>query len=326
MPIRPTVSQSPTGRPAPALRRWSDALAAAGLFGHALHVLPDVPADLFRRAELALLSGDHATAIRLLKELDSEREADRPAEPAVALMLAVARTLAGEPEGWAEVRIAATGVPGSAWASWLVALAGAAVADLPAAGEAAAEAIRGGSRDPRLASIAAAASVLAEDELSWAVAHAAALTLEPARKAALTGEDPLGATLDLLVRAGRPDRAAALTLQAAEDRELSPVAREAWRRAGTPFGVRSRRRFRRDPAKVERRARRQDPRLLTCRCWGSAGWIGAERDDYVHHHLETVDTEPVAGLPARLLTCRLTRLRFLDFPAEGITLPVDAAG
>src|SRR5689334_9684653 len=58
------------------LRQWSDALAAAGLYAEALVAHPAVEReDLVRRAELAVLVGDHLAALSLLAEL---REAGTP--------------------------------------------------------------------------------------------------------------------------------------------------------------------------------------------------------------------------------------------------------
>jgi hypothetical protein len=70
--------------------------------------------------------------------------------------------------------------------------------------------------------------------------------------------------------------------------------------------------------------RRQQASLadLTCRCYGSTGWIGESRMFYVSRHLNEVLPAPVAGLPARLIRCRATKLTFLDFPERQLTLPV----
>jgi hypothetical protein len=43
---------------------------------------------------------------------------------------------------------------------------------------------------------------------------------------------------------------------------------------------------------------------------------------YVSQHLMEVLPAPVAGLPARLICCRATKLTFLDFPERQLTLPV----
>jgi hypothetical protein len=316
------------GYPASVTRRWSDALAGAGLFGPALIVYPQEEADLFRRAELAVLAQDPGSALQLLKEYDDTRDEGQPAEPAVVLLLAVARTQAGEATGWQEVTAAAQTQPGLLWTSWMVALAGLIGPQLPTAGPAAERALRGGCRDPRLPVIAAAAQIVDGDELTWQQCAEAVRLLEEARAVQLPGEDVVASTLDLLSRAGSDDRAANLAAYAVADEKVPREAQEAWREAakqraivvprGRWLGLLPDR-----AAREQRQLMRELRRDLTCRCHGSTGWAGPERLNYVGKHLHEVDAQPVPGLAARLLSCRATGVRFLDLTQEQLTLPVD---
>lgn len=80
--------------------------------------------------------------------------------------------------------------------------------------------------------------------------------------------------------------------------------------------------------KLERRARETESIAgydLTCRCYGSGGWIGPSRRFYLEHHLHELLPAPVAGLDARLMICRATSLTFLDLVAREITLPVPSS-
>jgi len=345
--------------PPAVLRRWSDALAAAGLFGVALHVLPDEhvpvarhangaqgaeraglirldPDLLFRHAELAVLATDHASALRALKELDTIQPRPggpvSPPHPAVRMLTAVAQAQAGDAGGWDEVERAAAAMPRSPWSAWMVALGGVTVPHLTvphldAAGPAARFALEGGCRDPRLPLIAAAGLVADGDELTWEQCAEAVRLLERSRRVALPGEDAIGGALDLLRRAGLAERGRGLAAFAVSDSQIPREAHDAWRAAAKLQHLPVPRRLRIESLRPHRRLHSPiSDSPMTCRCAGSTGWIGPERLTYVEHHLSLVDAAPVSGLSARLLRCRLTALRFLDLPSQELTLPVDRAG
>ncbi len=73
--LPPRFDPAVDGRiPDQVLRQWSDALAAAGMFPEALQSYPARQrADLVRRAELAVLAGEHLTALSVLAELKEAR-------------------------------------------------------------------------------------------------------------------------------------------------------------------------------------------------------------------------------------------------------------
>ncbi len=322
--------------PADVVRRWSDALAGAGLFALALEIHPDDDDDVLRRAELAVLAADHATALRLLKHRQPARknsktaeERSQPSHPAVAMLLAVAQAQAGQDSGWPDVQAAATDLGDSPWTSWMLALGGITPAQLtPAhlavAGPAARRAFTGGCRDPRLPVIAAAGVVSDDEELSWEHCAEAIGLLEQSRRVQLPGEDAIGGLLDLLRRAGLGERARSLAAFAVTDRQVSAQARDAWRAAAQRQQIPLPQRRRRAMPRFARLPHRAAPhRDLICRCAGSTGWIGPDRLDYVEEHLKLVDDAPIPGFPGRLLQCQLTGLRFLDLAAAQLTLPVD---
>jgi hypothetical protein len=336
--------------PQPVLRQWSDALAAAGLFSEALRIHPAAErADVVRKAELAVLAGDHALALHLLAELKAARtartarsrpaglpagataEADRaarhPASPWLDLLTCCAQLLAGQPDRLPAVLKAATKVQPSAGVAWVVALAAAAAGDL---GQAAinAEAARvGGCRDLRMLAIGAADRAAAGDD------QVALELVGNALRIALPDEEPAVFVVDLLDRSGFREAAQRLAATGAADDSQPREVRAAWRVAARHVGAGSKQALRRSLTAAggiaerarhrhERRLHDQTLRSLTCRCYGSAGWIGESRMYYVSRHLVEILPAPVAGLDARLLRCLATKLTFLDFALRQLTLPV----
>jgi hypothetical protein len=307
--------------PPAVLRQWSDALAAAGLFAEAFTVHPAAErADLVRRAELAVLRGDHDTALWMLGDLTAT-----PARPWLELLTHAAAVQAGDGAQLPAV-LAATVQP-SAGVSWVTALAAAAAGDLPAAAPAATAARAGGCRDLRMLVILAADRAADGDD--WTALDLA----DQAQRTALPDETPARQVVELLVRSGRQDDAARLAVLGAGERSRPGRLRSEWLGAARLVGVGHRRALRRSLTAVaaaaagtrerqERRRRQELLRDLTCRCYGSAGWIGPERLHYVDHHLVGVLPAPVAGLPARLLRCPATRLTLLDLVERQLTLPV----
>lgn len=312
------------------LRRWSDAFAGAGLFALALRVDPDDDEHLFRRAELAVLAGDHATALRLFKEHDSTRDHAQPMEPAVVMLIAVAQAQAGEPAGWQHVQDAAQALPGSAWTSWMLALGGITVPHLTVphldvAGPAARRALDGGCRDPRLPVIAAAGVMADGDELTWEQCADAVTLLESSRRIQLPGEDAIGSALDLLRRAGLVGRAQSLAAFAAADAHVARDVQDAWRMTAHAqhIHVPRRRLSLSGQPHLPHHHRAAKHHDLICLCAGSRGWIGPDRLSYVESHLSMADAAPLPDLVARLLRCPFTGVRFLDLPDLKLTLPVD---
>jgi hypothetical protein len=334
----------------PVLRQWSDAVAAAGLFTEALRIHPAVRrADLVRRAELAVLAGDHKLALHLLAELERGTSARssksnpawqsdggarrkggksaRLANPWLVLLTRSAQLLAGQPDRLGAVLTAAKRVQPSAGVSWVVALAGASAGNLEAAGPAADDARAGGCRDLRMLSISAAARAADGDD-------SAALDLVGrALRIALPAEDPAGFTIELLDRAGSRAAAQRLSALGAGSSGQSAAARAAWRASARLVGAGHKGALRRSLTaagslderlrdRLGRRWQAESLRDLTCRCYGSAGWVGQQRLYYVTHHLNEVLPEPVPGLSVRLLRCRATNLSFLDFGERQLTLPV----
>jgi hypothetical protein len=166
-------------------------------------------------------------------------------------------------------------------------------------------------------------------ELTWEACAEAVRLIEAARPLELPGEDVAGATLDLLSRAGLDDRAASLAAYAATDEQVTRAGQDAWREAARQRGIGVPRRVRLSMRgalqdREERRLMRELTRDLTCRCAGSSGWSGPDRQHYVSKHLTEQDPRPVPGLAARLLCCRATGVRFLDLIDQQLTLPVDA--
>ncbi len=324
-------TEEPPRYSAAVLRQWSDAFAGAGLFALALRMAPGDPEDLFRRIELAVLAADHATALRLLKEHDAERDHAEPLTPAVQMLVAVARAQAGDPTAWQHVQDAATALPASPWSSWMLALGGItmphlAVPHLDLAGPAARVAFEAGCRDPRLPVIAAAGVVADGDELTWDQCAEAVDLLEHSRRVQLPGEDSIGGLLDLMRRAGLDDRARSLAAFAATDRQVPRDVQNAWRTAAHDQHMHVPRRrlsLWNRPMHLPRRSPRH--RDLICRCAGSTGWIGPDRLYYAAHHLKVVDAAPVPDLAAQLLRCPFTGVRFLDLNELELTLPVDHA-
>jgi hypothetical protein len=329
--------------PVPVLRQWSDALAAAGMFSEALQAHPALErADVVRRAELAVLAGDHRVALSLLAELHDARTARtvqlnpgglarrverESGNPWLELLTGCARVQAGEPGLLPEVVATARRVQTSAAVAWVVALAAVAAGDLDQASPAAVAARAGGCRDLRILAVSAADRAADGDD--WAAIE----LIRGAQKVALPDEDPAGLAVDLLDRAGRREAAQRLSARAATDVSLPPAARAAWRDAASRVGAGHKQLWRRSMTAAgsivtRRREQAEERRLeasladLTCRCYGSTGWIGEGRQFYVSRHLEEVLPAPVAGLAARLVRCRATRQTFLDFAERQLTLPV----
>ncbi|MFI7587837.1 hypothetical protein ACIB24_12255 [Spongisporangium articulatum] len=333
------MSQSPDDIPSDLRRHWSRALAGAGLFDESLQVHPaQTPADTLRRGELAVLALDHATALRELKELDGDRDPGLAPDPWLELLLRAAKVMSGEPDGMLALRTARTEMPAEATVHWVVALAAQSVGALAEAGEAAAAARAGGSRDPRLLAIEAAAVVGVSPEGAEGpgpddVRRALEL-VGKAQHVALADEDPAAFAADLLVKAGRPDAAGRLAMAGAGERSLPPEGRQKWHAVARGLGASGRRLtptgginvVRALTGRREAARRREVERSLVCRCYGSTGWLGPARQHYVDNHLTVVVPEPVAGLSARLLRCPATAILFLDFPARQITLPVSIGG
>jgi hypothetical protein len=340
----PSAGDAVDGRiPDLVLRQWSDALAAAGLYTEALVAHPAVErVDLVRRAELAVLAGDHLAALSLLAELKDAstprsakanlpgpaRQAEEEAgSPWLGLLTSCARVLAGEPGLLPDVLAAARQMQTSAGVAWVVALAAVAAGDLDQAAPAATAARAGGCRDLRIVVISAADRAADGDD--WAAIE----LIRGAQGVALPDEDPAGMVVDLLESAGLTDAAQRLSARAATDVSLSPPARAAWQAAARRVGAGRKQLWRRSMTSAgsmltrrreQTEQRRQEASLadLTCRCYGSTGWIGESRMFYVSRHLNEVLPAPVAGLPARLIRCRATKLTFLDFAERQLTLPV----
>lgn len=336
---RPAASHGDV--PLPVLRQWSDALAAAGLFAEALLVHPAVErADLVRRSELAILVGDHQLAEELLAELAAGRTARsvRPKVPGLRqnsgqvspwlkLLTRSAQVLAEGPERLAGFVAVSQRVPSSAGVCWVIALTAAAAGDLTLAASAAEQARAGGCRDLRILAVLAADRAAQGDDVAALDLAAGAL------RTALPGEDPTDFVVDLLERAGFKDTARRVAALGAADPNLPAGFRAAWRasarRVGAGHKLALRRSLTAAGSLAEKRRNRVSRRLhddtlhdLTCRCYGSAGWIGDSREYYVQHHLSEVLAMPVAGLAARLLRCRATNLTFLDLAERRLTLPV----
>jgi len=329
--------------PVAVLRQWSDSLAAAGMFTEALQAHPAMErADVVRRAELAVLAEDHRTALSLLVELRDARTARTvqvdpdghgglaEAESGTAwldLLTYCARVLAGEPGLLPDVLAAARRIQTSAAVAWVVALAALAAGDLNQAGAAAVTARAGGCRDLRILAISAADRAADGDD--WAAIE----LIRGGQRIALPDEDPAGLVVDLLERAGLRDVAQQLSARAATDASLPAAARAAWQAASRRVGAGRKQIWRRSMSaagslstrrREQAEQRRQEESLanLTCRCYGSTGWIGDSRMVYVSRHLHQVLPVPVAGLSARLVRCRATKLTFLDFPERRLTVPV----
>ncbi|GAB6897593.1 hypothetical protein [Kineosporia succinea] len=347
MPVRP--GQIPPsvlradGPPPEVLRQWSDALSAAGLYTEALDVHPaQERVDVVRQAELAVLAGLHARSQELLDELvegTSERTRRNvtvisksrlaPASPWLDLLGRVSELLAGTGDLTA-VQEAASKVQPSAGLDWIVALAAVSVGDLVTAAPLARSARAGGCRDLRMLTIAAADLARQED-----YGQALGLTGQ-AQRIALPDEDPAALTVHVLQRCGFGGPAKALAAEGMGDASLPPSFRADWKAAATGVGVggldmfrqRVRVHTRRSLRRQERRAREAEAIAaydLTCRCYGSGGWIGPARQFYLQHHLHELLPAPVAGLDARLMICRITSLTFLDLVAREITLPVPSS-
>jgi hypothetical protein len=305
--------------PVPVLRRWSDALAAAGLYREALQVHPAVErSDRVRRAELAVLAEDPHVALELLAEM-----ADRPW---LDLLTAVARVLAGS-GGLADVLECSGRVRPSAAVAWMVALAAISAGDLEEAARAAGQARAGGCRDLRIVAVAAADRAVRGEE--WPAIE----LVRGAQRVALPDEDPAELVVEILDRTGHRAPAQRLAARAASDTSLPAPARAAWKAAARSVGAGRKQLLRRSMAaagsfgtrhreSADRRAMEQSLAGLVCRCYGSTGWIGPERLPYVSRHLDLVLPAPVAGLDARLLRCRATNLTFLDLGERQLTLPV----
>ncbi|MBT0769721.1 hypothetical protein KIH74_12355 [Kineosporia sp. J2-2] len=332
------------GPPPEVLRQWSDALAAAGLYTEALEVHPAIErVDVVRQAELAVLAGIHTTALDLLGELAAaktertrrtvavlKKDQDRAPAPSpwLELLARVAELLAGTGD-LDTVRTAAQRVQPSAGLDWIVALAAVSVGDLEAAAPRARAARDGGCRDLRMLTVAAA-------DLARVGDYAQALRLTgQAQRIALPDEDPAALTVHVLQRCGFPQQARALAVAGVGDATLAPSFRTDWKAAASGAGASSlgvlgqrvKVHGRRAQRRVERRTREADAIAgydLTCRCYGSGGWIGSSRLFYLEHHLHELLPAPVAGLDARLMICRATNLVFLDLVAREITLPVPA--
>lgn len=329
--------------PASVLRQWSDALAAAGMFPEALQAHPALErADVVRRAEIAVLAGDHVVALSLLAELrdaqtprtaqlnpdgQARRSEAESGSPWLALLTYCARVLAGEPGLLPDVLAAARRMQTSAGVAWVVALAAVRAGDLEQAAPAAITARAGGCRDLRIVAISAADRASTGDD--WAAIE----LIRGAQRVALPDEDPAGLVVDLLDKAGLKDVAQRLAARAASDVSLPPPARAAWRAAARQIGAGHKQLWRRSMTaagslvtrhreQTEQRRYQASLSDLTCRCYGSTGWIGEDRMFYVSRHLTEVLPAPVAGLPARLIRCRATKLTFLDFGERQLTLPV----
>ena len=199
--------------------------------------------------------------------------------------------------------------------------------DLHQASIAAEGARAGGCRDLRMLAIQAAARASSGDDPT------ALLLVARALQSALPDEDPTGYVVELLVQAGFRDDAQRLAAAGAADGSQSAGARAAWKASARQVGASRKVALRRSltsPGIVtgglrerqRRRHRDQAMRDLTCRCYGSTGWIGESRMYYVSRHLSEVLPAPVAGLNARLLRCRAVNLTFLDFTERQLTLPV----
>lgn len=331
------------GPPAQMLRQWSDALAAAGLYAEALDAHPALERmDVVRRTELAVLAGHHELALDLLGELaeaasERTRRTVAPLKPELAvrvspwlvLLTRVAELLAGTGD-LATVLDAAQRVLPSAGLDWIVALAAISMADLEVAAPLACSARDGGCRDLRMLTIAAA-----EHARRGEYGQALELTGQ-AQRIALPDENPAALTVQLLQRCGLGETARSLGLAGTADPALAPQFRADWRAAALSAGAarpvvlarRVRVHTRRGLRRAERLAREAELIAqydLTCRCYGSGGWIGPVRSFYLEHHLHELLPAPVAGLDARLMICRATNLTFLDLTARQITLPVPAA-
>jgi hypothetical protein len=338
------VSKPPTskdGPPDPVLRQWSDALAAAGLFAEALTVHPAAErVDVVRQAELAVLAGDHQGALALLTELAEATTArtkpsnpppaktKRPASPWLLLLTGVATLLAGDGD-LAAVLAASKRVQPSAGSAWIVALAAAAVGDLKEAADQARAARAGGCRDLRMLVFLAARKASEADDRDALDLVAAA------QRIALPDEDPAALTVELMGRSGFDDDARRLATAGAGDASLPATARADWRSSAQRLGSGRLRSIGRSLAvarKVSNRRRQRSERIaqeealsdLTCRCYGSGGWIGPGRMYYISKHLDELLPAPIAGLQARLLLCRATNLTFLDLVDRQVTVPVAA--
>ncbi len=345
MPLRPGVIPPSVlranGPPPEVLRQWSDALAAAGLYSEALEVHPALErVDIVRQAELAVLAGIHTTALELLHELaagKSERTRrtvaplakERPVSPWLNLLSRVAELLAGTGD-LAAVQAVAEGMPSSAGQDWIVALAAVSVGDLVAAAPLARSAREGGCRDLRMLTIAAA------DHARLGEYQQALDLTGQAQRIALPDEDPAALTVHVLQRCGFGDAARALAMAGVGDGTLSPAFRTDWKAAATAIGAgglamlgqRVRAHAKRADRRIERKVREAEAIAdydLTCRCYGSGGWIGPGRQFYLQNHLHELLPAPVAGLGARLMICRLTSLTFLDLMSREITLPVPSS-
>jgi len=330
------------GPPPDMLRQWSDALAAAGLYPEALDVHPALErVDVVRQVELALLAGIHSTALDLLAELaqattERTRRTVEPLRPGVPLppspwldlLGRVAELFAGSGDP-AAVRAAQEKVRPSAGLDWIVALAAVSVGDLAGAAGPAGSARAGGCRDLRMLTITAA-DLARREEYDAAIA-----LIGQAQRIALPDEDPAALTVNLLQRCDLGSTARTLALTGSADQRLAPSFRADWRVAAAGAGVASaaiwsrrlRGHGRRGLRRAERRAREAELIAqydLTCRCYGSGGWIGPDRSFYLNRHLHELLPAPVAGLDARLMVCRATSLTFLDLEFRQITLPVPA--
>jgi hypothetical protein len=326
------------------LRQWSDALAAAGLFAEALTVHPGAErVDIVRQAELAVLAGDHTAALTLLAELEVARTLRTrritapseppgppkpgppkpgppkpgPAKPAqqpppspwLQLLTDVATLLAGLGD-LGTVLESSRRVQPSGAVAWMVALAATVAGDLREASEHAIQAREGGCRDLRMVVIVAAEQA-AEQEYRTALELIAG-----AQRIALPDEDPAGLTVDLLNRSGFRQQGRKLALLGARELGAGRL-RSLGRSLSSASALGERRRER-----STRRAETETLQDLTCRCYGSGGWIGPDRLYYVSRHLDELLSAPVAGLQARLLLCRATNLTFLDVIDRELTLPV----
>jgi hypothetical protein len=257
----------------------------------------------------------------------SELAKPPPPVPWLELLTYSAQVMAGEVGRLPAVLDAARRVQPSAGVSWVVALAAAAGADLAVSAEAAEAARLGGCRDLRMLVISAADRAAEGDD--WA-----ALSLTSvAQRLAVPDEDPARLVVELLLHCGLRHDAMRLAALGSGDGSLSAQSRAAWKTSARLLGAQRKRAVRRTLALVgsfrERRRERRDRlqqrltlRDLTCRCYGSAGWVGEDRLYYVSRHLTQVLPAPVAALRARLLRCRATNLTFLDLVERQLTLPV----
>ncbi|WP_285619780.1 hypothetical protein [Kineosporia sp. NBRC 101677] len=343
MPVRPGVIPPSVlradGPPPEVLRQWSDALAAAGLYAEALDVHPTLErVDIVRQAELAVLAGIHPKALELLQELreaKSERARrtvtplKKEGSPWLELLSRVAELLAGTGD-LAAVQEAAQRAQPSAGLDWIVALAAVSVGDLLTAAPLARSAREGGCRDLRMLTIAAA-----DDARQGNYRQALDLTGQ-AQRIALPDEDPAALTVHVLQRCGFAAAARSLAMAGVGEATLAPAYRADWKAAAAGaggggiamLGQRVKAHARRSDRRMEKRAREAEAMAtydLTCRCYGSGGWIGEGRHFYLQHHLHELLPAPVAGLNARLMICRATSLTFLDLLARAITLPVPSS-